>query len=122
MKTPLILLPPILVMTLTALAASEQETIQERLVRVELKYAASIASGLGNSHPKVKELKAELDVLSKLPDIRTKEYWKILEDSETMLKVDLAGLTAKGLGSTHPKISEIKMQIGVIDVLQKKKR
>ena len=120
MKTS-VTLALIILAVVSAVFASSQESIQARLVRVEMDYFSGIASGMTPNHPKMKELKAELDALNQQPNIRKEEYYKLLNEQRIHIQVDLATLAAKGYGSTHPEVVKTKAKADAIENLLKQK-
>ena len=105
----------------SSLSAYTDETLQARLVRVELDYVSGIAMGLTPNHPRIKSLKTELDALNQHPEIRNEEYIRILKEKRIHAQVDLAKLQAEGFESEHPLIKSAKAREKAIESLLKQK-
>ncbi|NJK93297.1 MAG: hypothetical protein HC904_16690 [Blastochloris sp.] len=111
----------IVIAALSPVLASTQESIQARLVRVELDYVAGIASGMTPDHPQIKGLKAEIDALTQQPHIRNEEYLKILNEQKILIQANLAKLNAEGYAADHPKIKAAKAKADAVANLLKQK-
>lgn len=105
----------VLLLPVFPVMAKDGDGDRARLVRLELELSLRKASGIGEKHPSLQRMAAEIERIEKRnPEVRDDEYFKLLNRNRSRLEDEQMRKIDEGLGDNHPERREIDVQLAEI--------